>query len=392
MRQIAILVETALASGRSLLAGISQFARERDDWQVFHPTGYLGSTDLTGLVDWRGEGIIARVSDPRTLQALKTYGVPVVDVLGNVPESPFPVVKSDDRAIGRRVAEAFLQHRHRHFAFIGLAGEVWSAEREAGYCEALESKLEAVRSCLLPSAQGGGAVWKRRMEALTGWLAQLPLPCAVMIASDQLGPTVMAACQRVKISVPEEISVIGVDNDVPFCELCRPSLSSVEPNHYQAGYEAARLLDRLLESGGTGSSRIEVPPIRLHKRASSEANAVQDPSLVKALQFIRAEACNGATVEEVARAAALSRSVLQRRFRAELNQTVLEVIHATKVRRAADLLKFTRLESPEVAERSGYSSPAYFTAAFKRATGWAPIAYRRRFGGHGPGAARSKDW
>lgn len=391
MRQIAILVETALASGRSLLAGISQFARERDDWQVFHPTGYLGSTDLTGLADWRGEGIIARVSDPRTLEALKTYGVAVVDVLGNVPASPFPVVKSDDRAIGRRVAEAFLQHRHRHFAFIGLAGEVWSAEREAGYCEALELKAEAVRSCLLPSAQDGGAVWTRRMETLTRWLAQLPLPCAVMIASDQLGPTVMAACQRVKISVPEEISVIGVDNDVPFCELCRPSLSSVEPNHYQAGYEAARLLDRLLESGGAGPSRIEVPPIRLHERASSEANAVQDPSLVKALQFIRAEACNGATVEEVARAAALSRSVLQRRFRAELNQTVLEVIHATKVRRAADLLKFTRLESPDVAERSGYSSPAYFTAAFKRATGWAPIAYRRRFGGLGPGAALSKD-
>jgi LacI family transcriptional regulator len=376
MKHIAILVETALASGRSLLAGISQFARERDSWQVFHPTGYLGATELAGLESWRGDGIIARISEPQVLEILLKQGIPVVDVLGNVADSPCPLVKSDDCLIGQWVAQRFLESRHRQFAFVGLQGERWSAEREAGFKAALAG-CGPVAVCRLGPQVPGSSTLGERLKELLDWMQQLPRPCGLMIASDQLGPTVMATTRHLGRAIPDDISMIGVDNDLPFCELCRPALSSVEPDHYRAGYEAARLLGELIDGAEPQTMRLEVSPIRLHERGSSDSNAVEDPALVRALKLIRMRACTGVTVEAVARESGLSRSVLQRRFRQELGQTVLEVINGVKIRRAEDLLGFTRLPLAEVAERSGYSSQEYFTAAFRRYVNTSPLAYRR---------------
>ena len=146
------------------------------------------------------------------------------------------------------------------------------------------------------------------------WLAEQPTPLALMIASDQLGPVVIKACQQVGRLVPEEVSLVGVDNDLPFCDLCRPRLSSVEPDHARAGYEAAQLLDRLLAGEPPADRPVETPPLTLHIRPSSDATALDEPSLVRALKHIREHACQGLSVDEVAQAAGLSRSVLQRRF------------------------------------------------------------------------------
>lgn len=380
MQRVAVIIETALASGRSLLAGISQFARELDTWELFHPTGYLGATELSGLENWEGDGIIARIPELETLRVVESKAVPVVDVLGNVADSSFPLVTSDDPLIGNWVARNFIENGHRNFAFIGLAGEVWSLERERGFREEIRETAFFYRCCELEQPDPGKDNWKTRVEELSDLFRAMPKPCAVMISSDQLGPTVMATCQRLGFAVPDEISLIGVDNDLPFCELCRPRLSSVEPNHFRAGYEAARLLNEALVNGSHSTRRLEIPPIRLHERPSSEANAVDDPSLVRALQFIRARACSGISVDDVARACGLSRSVLQRRFRGAVGKSVLEVIQSIKVRRARDLLEFTQLGLSEVAERSGYSSQEYFTASFGRQVGSSPLAYRRGAG------------
>lgn len=389
MKRVAVIIETALASGRSLLAGISQFARELDTWELFHPTGYLGATELSGLENWEGDGIIARIPELQTLGVVKSKAVPVVDVLGNVADSSYPLVTSDDPLIGNWVARTFIENGHRNFAFIGLAGEMWSLERERGFRERIRESCLSYRYCELGQPSPVKGNWRTRVEELSDFLRSMPKPCAVMISSDQLGPTVMATCQRLGFAVPDEISLIGVDNDLPFCELCRPRLSSVEPNHFRAGYEAARLLNEALFSGTYSTRRLEIPPIRLHERPSSESNAVEDPSLVRALQFIRARACNGISVDDVARACGLSRSVLQRRFRSAVGKTVLEVVQSIKVRRARDLLEFTQLGLSEVAERSGYSSQEYFTASFGRQVGLSPLAYRRRAGSSVRGQQRS---
>jgi LacI family transcriptional regulator len=376
MKRVAILVETALASGRSILTGISQYLHERDDWSVFHPTGYLGATEPSGLEQWDGDGIIARIASPAILQSLRQKKIPVVDVLGNVTTSPYPLVKSDDKAIGRMVANHFTGAGHRHFAFLGLEDERWSLEREEMFLKMVGERAQSKSSYHLSPDEKRAGHWNDNVQQLTEWLAGLPKPLALMVASDQFGPMALKACQRLELLVPEEISVVGVDNDRPFCDLCRPRLSSVEPDHVRAGYEAAKLMDKILTGADTATRQIETPPLTLHHRPSSDATAVSDPALVKALQCIREKACLGVSVDDVARESGLSRSVLQRRFRDHMGKTVGDAILVVKLRRARDMLTFTDLPLIDVAERSGFNYQEYLSYIFKKHLGTTPARYR----------------
>jgi LacI family transcriptional regulator len=269
MKRVAILVETALASGRSILTGISQYLHEHDDWSVFHPTGHIGSTELSGLEQWDGDGIIARISNDTVLEKIRAKDVPVVDVLGNAKNSPYPLVKCDDRAIGSMAAQHFIASGHRYFAYFGLDDERYSLERESAFTKTVRSRAKFLDVFHISQSDPDASQWKSNLEKATDWLRSLPRPIGLMVASDQFGPVMMKACQRLDISVPEEISMIGVDNDLTFCDLCRPRLSSIEPDHIRVGYEAALLMDRLLTGTDRGIRQIETPPLTLHHRLSS---------------------------------------------------------------------------------------------------------------------------
>lgn len=376
MKRVAILVETALASGRSILAGISQYLHEHDDWSVFHPTGHIGSTELSGLEQWDGDGIIARISNEHVLHAVQQKGVPVVDVLGNEPDSHYPLVKSDDRAIGQLVGKHLMGAGHRAFGFFGLDDERYSLEREASFKESVAERANFFQSLKINQGERNSGQWVENVEKVTTWIESLPKPIGIMVASDQFGPIVMKACQRLAISIPEEVSVVGVDNDRPFCELCRPRLSSVEPDHNRVGYEAARLMDNILTGRDSKTQQIETPPLTLHRRPSSDASAVNDPALVKAMQCIRQNACQGVSVDEIASVSGVSRSVLQRRFREQLGRSIGDMLLDVKLKRARDMLTFTDLPLIDVAERSGFNYQEYLTFVFKKHLDTTPAQYR----------------
>lgn len=376
MKRVAILVETALASGRSILTGISQYLHEHDDWSVFHPTGHIGSTEISGLEQWDGDGIIARISNPVVLAKIREKKVPVVDVLGNAKDSPYPLVKCDDRAIGRMAARHFIESGHRFFAFFGLDDERYSLERESAFAETVNPRAKFFAAFHINQGDPNASQWKDNVQKVTDWLRLLPRPLGMMVASDQFGPVVMKACQRLDISIPEEVSIVGVDNDLTFCDLCRPRLSSIEPDHIRVGYEAARLMDRLLTGTDKGTRQIETPPLTLHNRLSSDTTAVRDRSLVKAMQSIRENACHGISVDEIAKRAGLSRSVLQRRFREHLNRTVGQALMEIKLQRARDMLTFTDLPLIDVAERSGFNYQEYLNYVFKKHLNTTPAQYR----------------
>ena len=384
MKRVAILVETALASGRAILGGISRYVHESDQWSVFHYTDSLDAIKPTNLDQWRGNDIIARLTDRDQLKRVKAKAVPVVDVLGNIAGLPYPLVKCDDRAIGRLVARHFLESGHQHFAFFGLSGQRWSLERQESFDATARTRAQSVSVFQSPAADRTSATWLRGFQRICDWLNALPKPVGLMVASDQFGPLAIEACQRLGLSVPEEVSVVGVDNDLPFCDLCQPRLSSVEPNHARVGYEAARLLDCLMSGEGPPPAPLEVPPLTLHRRPSSDAAAVSDASLVKALQHIRLRACDGTSVDDVARAAGLSRSVLQRRFRDQLGRTVGAALLAVKLGRARDMLAFTDLPLLDVAMRSGFNYQEYLNHVFKRQLGMTPAQYRAQNQQHRP--------
>lgn len=376
-KRIAILVETALDSGREIVRGISRFARERNDWSIFYHTGPLGAMVPASLENWQGDGIIARIANADLLDAVRSKDVPVVDVIGNLPQAGYPIVKCDDAAIASLIGQHFLDRGFRHIAFFGLTDELWSSERQAAldaFCkENLDTPLYVLQA---KHSDRDSKSWPAYLRKLTDWVASLPKPVGLMVASDQFAPDLLGACAQAGLTVPDQVSLVGVDNDLPFCEICQPNLSSVEPNHERVGYEAALALDSLISKNSAPSPRIEITPRMLHVRQSSDATALSDPVLVKALRFIRANACNSIGVDEIARESGVSRSVLQRRFRATLGKSVLESILSVRLKRAQEMLAITDLPLPDIAERAGFKHQEYLGYVFKKRIGCTPGQYR----------------
>lgn len=378
MKRIAILAETSLASGRQIVTGISRFLDERTDWSVFQHSGPLGAMDPSAIAQWQGDGIIARIANPELLALIEAKGLPTVDVLGNVRPRRFPLVKCNDRAIGASVATHFIQNVRTHFAFIGLGDERWSLEREEGFAAALQEYEGSVHIYHVSQQRGTEYPVTDNLELVKAWLAELRLPVGLMVASDQLAPIVFEACHQLGLAIPEHVSVVGVDNDRPFCNLCRPRLSSVEPNHELVGYRAAQTLERLMHGEVLDQPVVEIDRHTLYPRLSSELIAIDDAALLKALNYIRAHACAGTSVDAIAQACGLSRSVLQRRFRAKLKRTVGEVILNEKLRSAREMLSETELPLALVAERSGFNCQEYMNHIFKKHLETTPRKYRLR--------------
>lgn len=379
MKRIAILAETSLASGRQIVMGISRFLDERNDWSVFQHSGPLGAMDPTAISQWQGDGIIARIANPELLALIQAKGLPTVDVLGNVRPQAFPLVKCNDQAIGASVAKHFVENAHTNFAFIGLGDERWSLEREAGFKDELQDfEKAAVHTFHIQQHREQGHPVGDNLDSVKAWLADLRPPIGLMVASDQLAPIVFEACHQLGLAIPEHVSVVGVDNDRPFCNLCRPRLSSVEPNHELVGYRAAQILEQLINGETLDQQVIEVNLHTLHPRLSSELIAINDPALLKALNYIREHACAGTSLDAIATVSGLSRSVLQRRFRQKLKRTVGEVILNEKLRTAREMLSGTELPISLVAERSGFNCQEYMNHIFKKHLHTTPRKYRLR--------------
>jgi LacI family transcriptional regulator len=378
VKRVAIFVETSLASGRHILEGISNYVRGRSDWEVCQYAGQLGSFSFAMAENWTGDGAIARITDEGMLRSLQGRGFPVVDVLGNSESSALPVVKSDDRAIGSTIARNFLEKGYTEVAFYGLNDERWARERKEGFAAVARDAACGCAELAFARSDLDRMDTQSWLVKTAGWLRALPKPCGLFVVSDQFAPLLFEAARRAQLKIPEEMSVLGVDNDAPFCSLCNPPLSSLEPNHLQVGYHAAAFLDAWMRDGAMPGQVIEVPPGRIFERRSSSELAVNDAALAAALHEISLRACSGLSVDEVARAAGTSRSVIQRKFRQTLKRTVGESILAVKLRSARELLMDTQHSIPRIAELAGFGSQEYLTYVLKKHWQTTPAKLRKQ--------------
>ena len=376
-RHVALLVETSLASGRDILRGIGRYVRERRHWAIFHEPRSLEESGPRWL---RNGGAAVSLRGCRTAPwAGEVSGVPV-DVLGLVAWAGIPLVHEDDAQIARKAAEHWLERGFRHFAYYGLADENWSVLRREAFRRWLGPWGETLAVYDQPRRDRAARSWEEQENALARWIQGLPKPVGVMVCSDQRGQAFLEACRRAGVAVPDEVAVVGVDNDEALCEITNPPLSSVWPAHDQVGYEAAALLDRLMAGESAPAAPILIPPRGLKARLSSDVLAIEDRNLARALKIIRERACTGLDVDEVAEAAGLSRSVLQRRFREMLDRTVHEELRRVRLKRARELLTETNLPLPEVAEQAGFKHQEYLGAVLRREWGKTPAQIRREGG------------
>lgn len=374
--RVALLVETTLESGRDILRGVARYVRERGPWSLLHAPGGFELLSGASLHKWKGDGIIARVTSSATAKALKRTKIPVVDVLGIVPDTQFPLVHVDDAAIAKEAVTHFIERGFRHFAFMGLIGEHWSERRRDAFLlqtralGAIAAVHETTRDELIR------VPWDRRQSHLASWLAALPKPTGLMVCSDQCGVDLLEACQRIQIDVPNEIAVVGVDNDAPLCEICSPPLSSISPNHQMVGYTAARLLHQLILGEKPPQSPQFIAPSRLIVRHSSDILAVEDKAVAAALKIIQAEAGGTLSVDKIARHAGVSRSVLQRRFHHALGRTIHDQIIGIRLKMAIELIGSTSLPLVEIAERCGFVHQEYMGVVFRQRLNRTPSTYR----------------
>lgn len=378
-REVALLIETSNAYARGLLQGIVQYLREHRPWSFHLLEQGRGEDPPAWLSRWRGDGIIARIETPRIARAVRSAGLPTVDVSAArlVPELPW--VETDDEQIARAGAEHLLERGFRHFAFCGDDRFRWSQDRGAHYVAALAGRASGEVHGYR-SSRTAGADAAAQAADLRRWVASLPKPVGILAAYDIRGLQVLDACRALGLAVPAEVAVLGVDNDTLLCDLATPPMSSVIPNAHRAGYEAAALLERLMAGGRVPPRGHLIPPLGVAARQSTEVLAIDDRGVARALQFIREHACEGIQVADVLRAVPLSRRVLEQRFQRLLGRTPHGEILRVRLERIKRLLVETDLPLRLIAERTGFEHVEYLSVTFKRETGVTPSRYRRASG------------
>lgn len=374
---VALLVETTLASGRDILRGISRYVRENASWSLYYEPRGLEESPPKWLRKWKGDGIIARIQNQSIAQEVLASGIPTVDVLGVVPDTAFPLVHVNDAHIARTAAEHLIERGFKNFGYFGIGGENWSERRRDAFEQTIHSSGGVLRVYEPPRSGDNAHSWEQTQDALAAWVAQLPKPVGVMVCSDQRGPQFLEACRRAGVAVPDEVAVIGVDDDQPLCEVCNPPLSSVQPGHDRVGYAAAELLARIMAGQVSPTEPQLVDSKGVSVRLSTDVYAIEDRALSTALRWIRENACAPISVDAIARHAGLSRSVLQRRFRVLLQRSVHQEILNTRIKRARELLAETNLPLGDIAEKTGFKHQEYMGAVFKTHLKKTPAQYRR---------------
>ena len=329
------------------------------------------------LNTWRGDGIIARVQSQRVAEAIAAVGVPTIDVLGVVDGLSLPLVHVDDAAIGRKGAEHLLDQGYRHFAFISIRGENWAQRRAQSFAQRVQTAGFACDHHMVSRHTARQQSWNDSGPELASWLVGLPKPSGLMVASDQLGPHTLETCRSNGLVVPDDLGVLGVDNDEPLCEISDPPLSSVWPDHRQVGYEAARQLDTLMRDGPRPHGPTLVGPKGLQARMSTDMLAIDDEEVARSLRYIREHACEGIDVDQVVKRVPLSRTVLQRRFRELLGRSIHDELIRVRLARARELLEDTDLPLAEIAERTGFHYQEYMGAVFRQRLNVTPGQLRR---------------
>lgn len=382
--KIAVLFSLALEGERNMCRGILDYARSHGPWRC-HLVEGRPEEQLMNLKKECFDGIIAAGGTREKNTAFASVGAPYVlmeprpEMLGPDGSSIFPFVTRDSRAIGALAASYYLKRGYKSFAYVGeTSGWFWNAERRAGFEDAL---AKAGFGCaaydnLTARERRSWTVERPRMER---FLLSLPRPTAVFAAMDGRARHVVNLCADIGLRVPEDIAVLGVDNDPLICESTVPALSSIRTGGYRRGLIAAEMLDDLMHGRAVRERAVVQEPADVVTRGSTGYDAMTDPAISKAVRFIRAKAEEGAAfdVADVARAAGCSRRYLERRFRARLGRSVLDELTRARLAHVKALLEDTSLSIGEIVERTGYARPSHLAALFRKETGTTMRQWRR---------------
>lgn len=379
--QVALLIETSRGYGREVSLGIARYARLHGPWS-FHVTPGDFEQSMPASDYWKGDGVFARIASESIARQLLQRGLPTIALDLNDeqldqqnPLSRFTDLRVDSRKAAELAATHLMERGYPFYGFVGSPTKVWSDRRQTAFCKMVRSEGYPVH-VYEPRISGRPIRWEGEESRLTKWIASLPKPIGIMACNDEHGMHVLDACRAAGVTVPNDVAVVGVDNDELLCGLSDPPLSSVSLNAEEGGFEAAAWLDNLMRLGKNTSRRIEVGALRVVTRRSTDSVATVDQGVAKALLLIRRTAGRDLTPEMVAQSANLSRRELDSRLRSLIGRSVVDEIKRARLGHATKLLEETDYPIPEVAETAGYSSASYMIQVFRRVLDTTPAKYR----------------
>lgn len=372
-----ILIAVTVHSGyfRNILRGIYRYAALRGGWDL---TQREPSSVGEDIVAAQYQGVITCAgSSGRGVERFITAGMPVVDVSNWEPSRHIPAITNDDEAAGVLAADHLLGLGHHHFAYAGLKKGVYSQRRGDGFCRRLAQEGHKVERFLLYEGKNVGGQWVNQIECTKAWLLGLPKPCGLLVCADQDAMHVSQIAQSVSIAMPDEIAMVGVDDDDLVCVLAHPPLTSVRTDGVGVGMASAQTLDRMLSTSEMQPAK-RLAPLGVTVRASTEGRPIADPVVRAAVAWLRIRAAGEASMEDCARAAGVSLRTLQVRCARFLGHGPAEELLRLRLEHAARLLAESDLPLKAVAHRTGFASASYLCTAFSRERGMTPGSWRKK--------------
>ncbi len=366
---IALAMDYANPFVRRAVEGVARYAFQQGSWRFYAPHG-APEVSLADLRKWSGHGVVGML-DEAQVTALRKRGIAAVNIFGRFQPLPISSVVVDNLEIGRMAAEYFSGKGIRRFAITGRRAFGDATLKYEGYISTLADRGF---DCLELKSRLSIQNIKEQIRRLAG-----DGPVGVLATEDPMGRIVIDACLDSGLNVPEDVSVLGVNNDAFACEMLHPQMSSIELGAARVGWQAAQMLDGMIRTGLGPDAPIRISPEKIVERHSTDLSALGDRAVSAALRFIRDNAHRPVQVDDVARVAHVGRRTLENRFRNLLDHSVFEVIRRERIQRACRLLKETDMLVDDVSGACGYTTRERFNQAFKQETGATPSDYRRRF-------------
>lgn len=381
--KVILLIEKSRAFGRGLLHGIVQYSNFHGPW-LFYMEPEVNRKSKEKSYEWmrdlEADGIIGYTWDVDLIRTIVDLGLPaMIRGIEKPTQNAFCIV-TDQVAISRMAAEYFIERGFERFAYCGFDDMIWSQQRGENFSKAIADSGFKVYFYRQPKAKRLRSVDKEQI-IIAKWLKSLPKPIAVMAGNDDRSQDVLAACKIADIEVPREVAILGVDNDELICGLSYPQLSSLALSTQRAGYEAARVLDKLMRGQKIANNEKEVPvsPLHVVTRQSTDIMALEDQQVAEAVNFIRKHPKEVIQVGDVAEAVGLSRRALEQRFRKVLAYSVHDEIKYTRVNQMAKMLIGTNLSISQIARSLGFPYANNISRYFKRQKGISPSDYREKY-------------
>jgi LacI family transcriptional regulator len=334
--RVAVWIETSRGYARGLIRGVAAYVQQHGPWSIYFTPHGQHDPLPTWLRTWRGDGILARIENRQMAQVLLATRLPLIDLSCRLPDFREPMFGIDNRPVAQMAFDHLRERGFRHYGFYGLPrGIHFHMDHRCDYfCGCVEQAGLACDVFEMRRICGKLPDWEGEQRQLAKWVAVLPKPIGIMCCNDDRGLQLLDACRRARVAVPDQVAVIGVDNDQELCGLATRPLSSVDVNSQRFGYSAAGMLEQMMAQRLLRPPHETLfPPSHVITRMSTDTLAVENPSLSRALRFIREHACGAISVGDVVQAAVTSRRDLERQMRSTIGRSPNQEILRVRIRR-----------------------------------------------------------